>query len=96
MDLAHELAHELARPERDGLVALSSLLRVALGRGKRRQEGQCPYPSSPRNRHKQHQADPAQPVHFDEVAAAGTHRVSLDARSDDLLAAPAFNGLIDA
>ncbi len=77
-------ANQLAGPGGDGFVRATMLLGIALSRGKRAEEGQGPDASRPGNGHEQHEAHPAQPAHFDEVAVTGAHRIALDAGRRDL------------
>lgn len=86
---------QLARPERERLVATVPLVAVAFRRGERREERQCPDMARPRDGHEQVQTDPAQAPYLDEVAVAGAHRVAIDAGCGDLGAASPFDRLVD-
>ena len=92
---AVDLPDQLTRPGGQGLVGPSPASGAAFGGGEHRQERQRPHAACPRDGHQEGGADPAQAAHFDEVAPAGAHRVTVDARRGDALAASALDRFID-
>src|SRR5215213_1863579 len=76
---------QLPRPVGELLVALALLFGVTLGVGQGAQERQGPNPRDPGYRHQKRQAHPSESAGFDEVLAAGAHRVTVDAFGRNLL-----------
>lgn len=68
---------------------------VATGGRQHGRKGQSPDPGRPGHIHPQHQADPAQPLGLDEVAAGGPHGILVHPQSGNLGPPAPFPGLID-
>ena len=75
---------------------LALLLGVTLGVGQGTQERQGPHPRSPGHRREKRQAHPSEGARFDEVLAAGAHRVAVDAFGANVLPPPPLQGLVYA
>ncbi len=86
----------LPRPIGQLLVATAARAVVPLGRGEDGQERQGPGPPRPRDRHEEHQAEPAQPAHLHEVALAGSDRVAVQPLGRDPRPPAPLDGLIEA
>ena len=86
----------LPRPVGELLVS-ASLLPVVLRRGRQHGEHrQSPMASGPGHPAQPHQGDPAQPAGFDQLMAAGTHRVAVDGPRPDPGIPTPFQGFVDA
>ena len=83
---AHD-AEQLAGPVGHRLVLTAALGVVAFGGRERGEDGQRPGAGCPGDGDQQHQADPAQPACFHEMAVAGANGVAVDALGRDPLAA---------
>ncbi len=93
---APQLHDHLPRPVGEFLVS-ASLLLVVPRRGRQHGEHrQGPIASGPGHVAQPHQGDPAQAAGLDQLLAAGTHRIAVDAPTFDLGAAPPFQGFVDA
>ena len=93
---ATQLHDHLSGPVGEFLVA-ASLLLVVPRRGRQHGEHrQSPMASGPGHLAQPHQGDPAQPAGFDQLMAAGTHRVPVDGPRPDLGAPTPFQGFVDA
>ena len=93
---ATQLHDHLSSPVRELLVPASLLLVVPRRGRQHREYRQSPMASRPRDVAQPHQGNPAQATSLDQLVAAGTHRVPIDAPSLDLGAPTPFQGFVDA
>ena len=93
---AAQLHDHLPRPVGELLVAASLLLVVPRRWRQHREHRQGPMASGPGYVAQPHQGDPAQAAGLDQLAPAGTHRVTVDAQEFDFRAAPPLQGFVDA
>jgi hypothetical protein len=92
---ARGLQQGLARPVGQPLVAPPPRPGGAPGGGEHGEERQAP-DAAPGHRRRHHQAQPARAARLDEAAAAGAHRVAVDAARPDLGSPAALDGAVDA
>ena len=93
---AAQLHDHLPRPVGELLVAASLLAIVPRRWRQHREHRQGPMASGPGYVAQPHQGDPAQAAGLDQLAPAGTHRVTVDAQEFDFRAATPFQGFVDA
>ncbi|HZG52033.1 MAG TPA: hypothetical protein VEZ40_07850 [Pyrinomonadaceae bacterium] len=89
------LQKHLPRPLGQLLMRMPAICVVALGRAQASQHGQRPDSFSPRDTHRQHQAEPTQTARTDEVGVRRAHRVAVDPFSRDAFSTPPLDSVID-
>ena len=93
---AAQLHDHLPRPVGEFLVPASLLLVVPRRWRQHGERRQGPMASGPGQVAQPHQGDPAQAAGLDQLLAAGTHRIAVDAPTFDLGAATPFQGFVNA
>ena len=91
---ATDLERPLARPVGQQLVSATALMVGALRRSQQAEHREGLHNAGPGDRRQHHEAQPAQPTGFDEVAMAGADGVAIDAAHGDPAAPSALDCIV--